>query len=595
MYKQYFGFSEEPFGITPDPRFFYENPIYREASTTLERGIEGRRGLMTLVGAVGTGKTTVLRRLVAQASPAVRFVLADYPPASFDELLSFISRELGLPTPESRGRLEWIGALKEALARSHAENRVTVLLLDEAQHLSEETLEGVRLLSNLEVAGAKALQIILAGQPELRARLDQPALAPLKQRITFECRLDRLGYGEIAAYLEYRLSVAGYRGPELFGPDAVEAVGFYSNGIPRLINVLCGNALIATHRAAQRVVPVDLVVECARALRIGPSVEFRPSRSSAPDASAMRTTAAADAIASDAPSIPARRGPSRVGAVVDLRHAGPSSRPVTGRSWLGVAIGALVGLLVGTGGLALLRSHEAPVKDRGGSFSTARPSGAPGGAATTPPVEATPPTSAPAPAADARPANLTDISRPTRDTAGVAAERATPPVEEATEPRPAPSRPGPRPAVVLPRGGTISGVAWNTFGPQMFLALDLVAELNPHLDNLNWVRAGQPVRLPRLDRDDLMRAQRDGSYRVILNSFPNPADARTLGEAVRARGYEVVVLPRRVADDLVLSRVEIAGLRDRAAAQQAWEEAELAAWLPRATPPTEGSPASPRS
>jgi cell division septation protein DedD len=129
----------------------------------------------------------------------------------------------------------------------------------------------------------------------------------------------------------------------------------------------------------------------------------------------------------------------------------------------------------------------------------------------------------------------------------------------------------------------------------MFLALDLVAELNPHLDNLNWVRAGQPVRLPRLDRDDLMRAQRDGSYRVILNSFPNPADARTLGEAVRARGYEVVVLPRRVADDLVLSRVEIAGLRDRAAAQQAWEEAELAAWLPRATPPTEGSPASPRS
>ena len=105
MYKQYFGFSEEPFGITPDPRFFYENPIYREASTTLERGIEGRRGLMTLVGAVGTGKTTVLRRLVAHASPAVRFVLADYPPASFDELLSFISRELGLPTPESRGRL----------------------------------------------------------------------------------------------------------------------------------------------------------------------------------------------------------------------------------------------------------------------------------------------------------------------------------------------------------------------------------------------------------------------------------------------------------------------------------------------------------
>jgi type II secretory pathway predicted ATPase ExeA len=593
MYKQYFGFSEEPFGITPDPRFFYENPIYREASTTLERGIEGRRGLMTLVGAVGTGKTTVLRRLVAHASPAVRFILADYPPASFDELLSFISRELGLPTPESRGRLEWIGALKEALARSHAENRITVLLLDEAQHLSEETLEGVRLLSNLEVAGAKALQIILAGQPELRAKLDQAALAPLKQRITFECRLDRLGYGEIAAYLDYRLSVAGYRGPGLFGPDAVEAVGFYSNGIPRLINVLCGNALIATHRAAQRVVPVDLVVECARALRIGPSVEFRPSRSSAPDASATRTTAA-DAIDSEAPLIPARRGPSRVGAVVDLRPAGPSSRPVAGRSWLGVAIGAFAGLLVGTGGLALLRSHEAPVGD-GGGFSTARPPSAPGGVATTPPGEATLPTPAPAAPADTRPANPSDVALPIGDSAGVAAERAASPVEEATGPRPSPARPGPRPPVVLPRGGTISGVAWNTFGPQMFLALDLVAELNPHLDNLNWVRAGQPVRLPRLDRDDLVRAQRDGSYRVILNSFPNPVDARTLGEAVRARGYEVVVLPRRVADDLVLSRVEIAGLRDKAAAQRAWEAAELAAWLPRATPPSEASPASPRS
>jgi type II secretory pathway predicted ATPase ExeA len=375
MYKEYYGFTEAPFRITPNSRFFYQNARYREACAMLFSGIAERRGLMTLIGAVGTGKTTVLRYLEGQSGPGVRCIASEYPPSTFDELLAFVCGEMGLSNAETRGRLDRVNGLKKVLLERHAQNVITALLLDEAQQLTEETLEGIRLLSNLQTAGAKALQIVLAGQPELRTNLDQPSLVPLKQRIAFWCRLDALNYGEIASYIEYRLRVAGYRGPELFGPTAVEAIGFYSGGVPRLINVLCGDALLRAHRLSQRMVSSDIVVESARNLHIGPAFEFTPFRPTVPERPSPHA-----ASAGAGPSQPDRSPMPSGGRVSNspgswkryrrrVRHTGTRRR-----MW--AAIGGSAIIIAGTGALALFRPDYSSMA---WNHATARP-------ATTPPA-----------------------------------------------------------------------------------------------------------------------------------------------------------------------------------------------------------------
>jgi type II secretory pathway predicted ATPase ExeA len=655
MYKEHFGFTEEPFGTTPDPRFFYENPSYREAYSHLLWGLTERRGVMTLIGAVGTGKTTILRHLVARSKPAVRCILAEYPPSSFDELLTFACRELGMQRSDRGGRLDQVTALKQALLESHAQNVTTALLLDEAQQLPEEALEGVRLLSNLESAGEKALQIVLAGQPELHTTLDRPALAPLKQRVGFWGRLDRLKHGEIAAYVEYRLRVAGYQGPALFGPPAVEAIGFYSGGVPRLVNVLCRDALVAAHRTGQRVVSPDTIVQTARNLHVGPAFDFTPSQPNVPDTPPpSRATPAPEPIRpapeptrpAPEPTRPApeptRPAPEPIGADRPPARSGgelhkaqattpPPATRRPGRSkakrgWFWAAIVVVACGVAGLGALALVRSltpSVARLKDlsttrpvtskvAGGNVQVAAvpdpsarpseslvPSGPPSAGA-----EGTPPAAAGAPAPPETGAAASDrpntaeatgavadapgsAGAPASDRTTVAAEVsgviARPPRDTA-EYHPLPKRTGdPVQEVLLQRGSTVIGVTQRIFGSQMYLALDLLSDLNPEIDDLNWVLAGQVLRLPVLDRDDLVYKQRDGSFSMIVDSFPSPADARRLSEVLRSHGYAAVVTPRRLSNDLVLARVEIKNLVGEAAARRAWEARSSGAWLwPRA-------------
>jgi type II secretory pathway predicted ATPase ExeA len=615
MYKEYFGFTDDPFGITPDPRFFYENPIYREAFTKLSWGVAERRGLMTLIGAVGTGKTTVLRQLIAKSHPAVRWIFAEYPASTFDELLAFACRELGVQGSEAWGRLDRVSALKKALLENHRESVTTALLLDEAQQLTEETLEGVRLLSNLESAGGKALQIVLAGQPELRAKLDQPALAPLKQRITSWCRLDGLSYGEVAAYIEYRLRVAGYHGPELFGPNTVEAVGFYSGGVPRLVNVLCGDALVRAHRTSQRLISSDVIVETARDLSIGPAFEFTPSRPNVPDVSTrspavsgpesirrdpprMRSEAALPTVGGGLLKAPATRAPLR---------EGRSGRRAVKRRWLWAVVAGLACVTAGYGALAFFQSSDSSVaRDRdpaAATPATPRASGRHTEVRGTPDLSARHSSDSPTPSvttdADQAVSLPADTEAPVpQANEAMANDRSvvqagspsaiSGPTGDGSERGPMPQRPRQLSQTVVRRGGTIIGIARDTFAKDMYLALDLMKDLNPEIDNLNWVIAGQPLRLPQLSRNDLVYRRRDGSFSLILNSFLSPNDARTLGEVVRSRGYAVALVPRWITHDLVLTRVEIKDLVDESAVRRAWETARAATWLPDEAPVAEG-------
>src|SRR5262245_59325440 len=234
MYTEYFGFREKPFSITPDPRFFYTNPRYQEAYASLLYGIRERRGFIVLTGEIGTGKTTVLRRLMANMGRLVRVVFFCNTTVTFEEILDFICQELELPIRES-GRIQKIQVLNEFLLDQLTMGKTVALLIDESQNLGDEVLENLRLLSNLETATEKLLQIVLVGQPELEIKLGLHTLRQLKQRIAMQCRLERLDDEEVGPFIYYRLNVVGYKRQQLFSPEAIQEIAIYSKGFPRLI------------------------------------------------------------------------------------------------------------------------------------------------------------------------------------------------------------------------------------------------------------------------------------------------------------------------------------------------------------------------
>ena len=271
MYAKHFGLAESPFSVTPDPRFSYTNTHYREAFANLRYGIETRKGFIVITGEAGTGKTTLLRRLMRSVEATVHTAFIFNTHLSFTELLRLALSELGVAS-SAQDRLTLMAQLNDYLIEQLRKDHTVSLLIDEAQDLSDEMLEELRLLSNLETDRAKLIQIVLMGQPELERKLDQPQLRQLKQRVAIRCRLAPLRSDEVALYINSRLQTVGYEGKELFDLGSVEQIARYSQGIPRLINVICDNALLITYATSKSKVSAKIIEEVARDLQlIGPS------------------------------------------------------------------------------------------------------------------------------------------------------------------------------------------------------------------------------------------------------------------------------------------------------------------------------------
>jgi len=270
MYTQFFGLKEKPFEITADPRFLYLSESHKEALAHLIYAVQEKRGFAVLTGEVGTGKTTLLQTLLNRMNGSTRTAFLFNPKLdSSNEFLHSICEDLEIKV-EKGTKSDYLAHLNNFLMDCYTRNVNVVLIIDEAHTLSPQLLEEVRLLTNLETPNSKLLQVVLVGQPELDTTLDQPQFRPLKQRISVRYSLQPLNPKEVREYIRRRLRVAGARSTYLFTPKALKKIYQYSKGIPRLINIVCDNALINGYASEKKVIGEDIVREVISDLA-GPS------------------------------------------------------------------------------------------------------------------------------------------------------------------------------------------------------------------------------------------------------------------------------------------------------------------------------------
>jgi general secretion pathway protein A len=255
MYKSFFKLQSSPFGTSPDPRFLYMMPHTREALACLEYGISARKGFTVLTGEVGTGKTTLLRRALSSFSNRrVSTAFVFNPRLDVLDFLEFVLTDFGIG-PTTRTKSGMLLQLNRWLIERFRMEETCVVVVDEAQNLSWELLEEIRLLTNLETSSEKLLQIVLSGQPELEEKLRHPSVRQLRQRVSLWCRTQALTDSQTHAYVAERLRIAGATW-QLFSPEALDLVHRYSRGIPRIINLLCEHALIVGYvEQVQQITP----------------------------------------------------------------------------------------------------------------------------------------------------------------------------------------------------------------------------------------------------------------------------------------------------------------------------------------------------
>ncbi len=268
MYNAFFGFSESPFNLSPDPAFFYRSEQHEEALANLVYGVQARKGFIVLTGEVGTGKTTMLECLRDYLEDQfIEFAFLFNSRINSDQFFEMIAYDLDLPCSRT-SKTEVLFALNQLLVEQAQDGRTVVLIVDEAHNLEWEVLEEIRLLGNLENRNGKLIQIIMAGQPEFDRKLDAPNLRQLKQRVVLRCNLQPFTLRDAIEYIESRLEHAGMPEQNVFTEELMAEIHLRSQGIPRVINGVCDNLLLSAFAAESKTCTVDMLDEVCRDMRL---------------------------------------------------------------------------------------------------------------------------------------------------------------------------------------------------------------------------------------------------------------------------------------------------------------------------------------
>ena len=607
MYCEFYQMTERPFAVTPDPKCLYLNARYREALAALHYGITQRKGFITLIGEAGTGKTTLLKRLLEDFDPKTRSVFIFNTHVTFEEILEYLFAEFDLPVHNGK-KLYMLQRLNTFLLEELRGGGNVALLIDEAQDLDYSVLEDLRLLSNLETAKEKILQIVLSGQPELGEKLGNPNLRQLRQRIAVSCRLLPLSRDEISEYIQYRLQAVGCSDLKLFSRDAEDQIYHFSRGIPRLINVVCDNALVIGYALGKKRIGGDVIAEAAADLMpVQEPIELQSTKE-ATEVPAMATAvpprprARAGLIATVLVAIVIgllsvgrsvlQRSPAETDKGQRAASEAPPARPMDVIRPGSLPRSRPEDAAADTAPPAAVQAPEAPaalpIEEPAPAAPVKRPMAAeadpkrpavpeplsssggrgvdvaaPAAAAEPPAVvaRANVPTSASPPATVW---NELDDNQSARPAVGVVVpdERPSGPREGVGPMRLATSQ---FDRVVVQPGDSISRIAIKKYGQSSLTILDLLKLANPSLRDVNVIAVGQTIQLPDLSESSVL-ALGEKRFGVLVYSTTEPARAAALDAALRSRGHHSSVRRAELGTRRPILRVVLDGYTDRAAA-----------------------------
>ena len=509
MYNEFYGFSEKPFEVTPDPRFLYLTSSHREALDTMIKGIKNRWGFICITGEVGTGKTTLIHSLLNRLDEKVKTVFIFHTLITFKELLGNILMELDLEViGESKEAL--LNHLIEYLSHRLGRDETLAVIIDEAQNLSKEVMEELGELSELEPQTSVRLQIVFVGQPEFEDKLNSPGLRKLNQRIGIRREIKALSDEESKEYIEHRLKLVGSSSSERFTPKAISMIISYAKGIPRVINILCDNAFLIGYSLSKKKVDEDIIREVIRNME-GP--------------------------------VPQKALPTRIGKVVkEFLLISLERNPFPRR------ISLILLSLLCLGGLVFLMHgflQRRPLNTR--SIESIR----------TPRVDTKPSSVSPSPQTATEQTSKVDNRYPPAGRESVPIESPQHIVSPSKSSMTLNTKDILKEVIVVQKGQNISLLIQKYYRKANTTLIDLILDFNPEITNAHLILIDQKIKIPKITEERLIIQSSDRTYKIHVGTFWTPDFAKLYRDEPSLKGKEIEILARRVSPQDTWYRVVV--------------------------------------
>jgi len=529
MYTRFYGFSEKPFNVTPDPKFLYLTPSHREVLASMIYGIKEKKGFISITGEVGTGKTTLIYTLLNNLNEKIKTVLIFHTTTTFEQLLKNILLELELPiVDESKTGL--LHQLNEYLIQLLSREETLAIIIDEAQNLPKEVMEELRMLSNLETSKSKLLQIVLVGQPELGTKLDSDDLRQLKQRVAIRRQIKPLSQEDCKKYIEHRLNLVGSNSSEVFTSDAISLICKYSQGIPRTINIICDNAFLIGYGLSQKKVGVPIINEVIGDL----------------DSSLLLEKPIHPRVADTLVSFPS---PLKTAPLYNRVASTIFSGPIL----LLICLGLLTLL-----GMLFLQNSFTKTPDI--PYPTAIRK------AKKLPVET------PKPSVNSElSSNVSPALIKAESNVHSSSTKPEPVTKESSKLISAPSATSTtskaedkiKETVSVKKDDCIFYLAQRYYHMNNETLADLILEVNPEITNANLIRVNEQIKIPEITEESLIITSPDNTYKIYLGTFQTPDAAKPYSREATVMKKEIEIIPRKVSPTDTWYRVVLGKFNNR--------------------------------